>query len=351
MTLNNFRQSYHKMITDKVITIPTIDTIIKRKEKRCYFARKLVIVTFVLVFALVNICNNSLNYGYHKIISDHFNINLYGGGESNLLGLSGDHLYYTKGHYLDNEYKSTIIISLNIKNGNYQTIFETKQNKIMMLNEYLIYQDNDKSIFVFNTLDKTESIVTYDHVIDDLKIVSGKLFVTFNDEYSLINVYKDLDQRPKQFQLNVLIDSVISYDDTKLIYSANNELGIYDFNTHMYQSLSSKIRKLIPSYIDKLIIHNDRLLFTLDKTNSELYSFDLNTDALRLVSDELYMIVFDGDSYICRLNSKEQIEYLKTIDNDRIWSIHFDNENYLLELDKGYYLGRINKLSQRPLLP
>lgn len=366
MTLNNFRQSYHKMITDKVITIPTIDTIIKHKEKKCYLSGKLVVVILIVVFTLASISNNSLDYGYHQLISNHFSNNVYGGSESSFLGLNGDQLYYAKGNYLGSEYKSTIITSFNIKNGKYQTIIETKQNKILMLNEYLIYQDNDKSITMFNTLDKTESTITYACQINDLKVISKNLIVTCNNDYSLIDVYKNLDKAPQQYQLNVLIDSVIYYDDTKLIYALDNQLGIYDLNTHMYQSLTAKIQTLMHDYIDKLVIYDDRLLFSLDNANGKLYSFDLNTSALRLVTDmftnkqisslivnndELYIIVFDEDSYVYRLYKAGQIEHLKTIDNDRIWSIYFDNENYLLELDKGYYLGGINKLSQSHFLP
>ena len=35
------------------------------------------------------------------------------------------------------------------------------------------------------------------------------------------------------------------------------------------------------------------------------------------------------------LNSKDQLTHIKTIASDRIWSIKFDNENYLIELDSG----------------
>jgi hypothetical protein len=354
------------MITDKVITIPTIDTIINHEVKKCNLSRKLVVATCILIFVLVNISNSSLDYGYHELITNHPNHYFYGGSETYLLGLSDDQLYYKKVNYLGSEYQSTIISSLNLKNGKYQTIYETKARKVMMFNEYLVYQDSDRSISAFNTLDKTESSLTYDHQIDDLEIILGNLIVTCNNENSLIYVYNNLDQSPQQYQLNIQIDNVIFYDNTKVIYSANNELSIYDINSNKYQSLSSRIEKLVHGYIDKLVFYNDRLLFSLDNSNSNVYSYDLNTSALRLVADkftnksisswvvndnDLYIAAFDGDSYLYRLNDLNQLEHIKTIDNDRIWSIIFDNEKYLLELDNGYYLGRINKLSQKSFLP
>ena len=366
MTLNNFRQNYHKMITDKVITIPDVDSILKRSEKRPCLFQKIVLVSCVFIFVLVNVNNHSIDYGYHEFFNDHQNSGIYGGTENKVLGLNDDQLYYASVNYTDSKYQMTSIKKLNIKNGMSQTILEIEADNVMMIKDFLIFIDNTQKISIFNTIDNTMTYIKYDHEIVDYKIIKGKLIVACHDEHSLIYIYNDLNKPPMQYQLDIMIENIIDYDNTKLIYKVNGELGIYDLVDNGYRSVSLMIESLLQGAIDKSVIYNDHLLFTLDNLDGKLYSYDLKNDDLRLITDifnnklitsldvfdnELYVTVFNGNSLIYRINNTGQIDHLKTIDNDRIWSLVFDNENYLLVLDNGYYLGRINTLSQRRFLP
>jgi len=366
MTLNNFRQNYHKMITDKVIMIPDVDSILKRSEKRSCLFQKIVLVSCVFIFVLVNVNNHSIDYGYHEFFSDHQNSGIYGGTENKVLGLNDDQLYYASVNYIDSKYQMTSIKKINIKNGISQTILEIEADNVMMIEDFLIYKDNTQKISIFNTIDNTMTYIKYDHEIIDYKIIKGKLLVACRDDHSLIYIYNDLNKPPMQYQLDIMIENIIDNDNTKLIYEVNGELGIYDLIDNRYRSLSLMIESLLQGAIDKSVIYNDRLLFTLDNLDGKLYSYDLKNDDLRLVTDifnnklitsldvydnELYVTVFNGNSLIYRINNTGQINHLKTIDSDRIWSIVFDNENYLLVLDNGYYLGRFNTLSQRRFLP
>lgn len=365
MTLNNFRQNYHKMITEKVIMIPDVDSILKRSEKRSCLFQKIVLVSCVFIFVLVNVNNHSIDYGYHEFISNHQNSGIYGGTENKILGLNEDQLYYASVNYIDGEYQMTSIKKINIKNGMSQTILEIKADNVMMIKESLIYQVNDQKLSIFNINDETKISIDYDHEIIDYKIIKGQLLVACCDEQTSVYIYHDFNAPPLQYRLDILIENIIDYDNTKLIYEVNGELGIYDLRDNRYRSLSSKIESLLQVAIDKSVIYNDRLLFTLDNLDGKLYSYDLKNDDLRLVTDifnnrlvtsldvydnELYVTVFNGNSLIYRISNTGQIDHLKTIDNDRIWSIVFDNEKYLLVLDNGYYLGRVNKLSQRRFL-
>ena len=48
---------------------------------------------------------------------------------------------------------------------------------------------------------------------------------------------------------------------------------------------SLMIESLLQGAIDKSVIYNDHLLFTLDNLDGKLYSYDLKNDDLRLVTD------------------------------------------------------------------
>lgn len=350
MTLNNFRRRYQKMINQQ-IKIPSY----RFKEKKSDHLKKVMMAfaTIIIITMFILPSFNKIDYGYHDYDFTTLSSDVAGGDSQEILTIKDNMIYYSIKNYDKDKLINQSIIAVDLKRN--------KQIKIADIDAKISYYIDDMVVFI-NMIGKVSALN-----INDLSIN-----IIDNDEYTRLYSSNDKVIAVKQdsnisylyvitsntehntIKLDFTFDKLVYIDQDNIIYTKEEQYFIYQRSLARIIALNDKF-----IYNDKALLIND-LIYVNDSliiaSENKLFKYDISSGLLSIINtwpntaikmlvnykQDIYILTYDQSSCFFKLSDNlESLSRFELPKNGQVWSIHLNKDNYVVALDKGFYVGKI----------
>lgn len=325
-----------------------------RDNKSDHLKKVMMVFAAIIIITLLALSSfNKFGYGYHDYDFTTLSNDVAGGDSQEILTIKDNMIYYSIKNYDQDKLIDQSIIAVDLKRN--------KQIKITDIDAKISYYIDDMVVFInmigklsaFNINDSSINIIDNNEYTRLYSINDKVIAVKQDSSSSYLNVITSNTDH-NIIKLDFTFDKLVYIDQDNIIYAKEKQYFIYRRSLESVIELNDKfIYDNEALLINDLIYVNDSLIIA---SENKLFKYEINSGLLSIINtwqnmaikrlinykQDIYILTYAQTSLFFKLSGDlNTLSYFELPKNGQVWSIHLNKDNYVVALDKGFYVGKI----------